>query len=135
MFSFTHLSLYLNRYLNVHKVSLEAPLYSLTVVKNNAISDDRDSLIFRYCINVENGNNFGFWENAPKTSGFSLKDGLECFNTWSNTNVHSVIFKCEIEFTREPDNNMNRQTSFLLTSNRPFLNFFNKLASTTWFGK
>ena len=40
----------------------------------------------------------------------------------SDTNVYSVsvryilvIFKYEIEFTREPDNN-NRQTSFLLTS-------------------
>ena len=78
-----------------------------------------DSLISKYCINVETGRNFGFWGNALKTSGFSIKDGLEeCFNTWSNTNVHSmvsvryilVILKCEIEFTREPDiNNMYRQ--------------------------
>ena len=41
-------------------VSLEAPLYGLTVVKNNAVSDDRDSLISKYCINVETGHNFGF---------------------------------------------------------------------------
>ena len=96
----------------------------LTVVKNNAASDDRDSLISKYCINVETCNDFGFSRNALKTSGFSLKDGLECFNTSSNTNVHSVSvrhmhisnFKCEIEFTREPDNNMYRQASFLLTS-------------------
>ena len=33
-------------------VSLEAPLNGLTVVKNNAVSDDRDSLISKYCINV-----------------------------------------------------------------------------------
>ena len=58
-----------------------------------------------------------------KCFDFSLKDGLECFNTSSNTNVHSlsvryilVIFKCEINFTCEPDNNMNRQLSFPLTS-------------------
>ena len=41
-------------------VSLEAPLYGLTVVKNNAVSDHRDSLISKYCINVEIGQNFGF---------------------------------------------------------------------------
>ena len=62
----------------------------------------------KYFINVE-------------TRHFSLKYGLECFNTSSNTNVHSVsvryileIFKWEIEFTRDPDNNISRQTSFLL---------------------
>ena len=33
-------------------VSLEAPLYGLNVVKNNAVSDDRDSLVSKYCINV-----------------------------------------------------------------------------------
>ena len=34
------------------KVSLEAPLYGLTVVKNNAVSDDQDILISNYSIDV-----------------------------------------------------------------------------------
>ena len=38
-------------------VSLGDPLYGLTVVKNNAASDDRDSLISKYCINVETEHN------------------------------------------------------------------------------
>ena len=33
-------------------VSLEAHLYGLTVVKNYAVSDDRDSLLSKYRINV-----------------------------------------------------------------------------------
>ena len=41
-------------------VSLEAALYGLSTVENNAVSDDRDSLIPKYCINVEIGHNFGF---------------------------------------------------------------------------
>ena len=41
-------------------VSLEAALYGLSIVENNAVSDDRDSLIPKYCINVEIGHNFGF---------------------------------------------------------------------------
>ena len=101
-------------------VSLETLLYGMTVVKNNAVSDDHDILTSKYCIY------FRFWGNALKISGFSLKGCLKCFNTVSNINAHSisdnkclryilVIFKCKIEFTREPDNNMNRQISFLLT--------------------
>ena len=43
-------------------VSLEAPLYGLTVVKNNAVSDDRDSLISKSCINVETGHFSDFEE-------------------------------------------------------------------------
>ena len=34
-------------------VSLDASLCGLTVVKNNAVSDDHDSLISKYCINVD----------------------------------------------------------------------------------
>ena len=41
-------------------VSLEAALYGLSIVENNALSDDRDILIPKYCINVEIGHNFGF---------------------------------------------------------------------------
>ena len=41
-------------------VSLEAHLCGLILVKNNAVSDNRDSLISKYCINVETGHNFGF---------------------------------------------------------------------------
>ena len=44
----------------IQQESLETPLHGPTVVKNNAVSDDRDSLIFKYCINVETGHNFGF---------------------------------------------------------------------------
>ena len=79
------------------------------------------TVLYKNTINVETGHNFKFSRNALKTSGFSLKDGLECFNTSSNINVHSVsviyilvIFKCKIDFTSELDNNMNRQASFLL---------------------
>ena len=74
-------------------VSLEAPLYGMTVIKNNAVSYDRDSLISKYCTNVETGHNFGFWRNTLKTSGFSLNDCPECFNTSSNTNIHYVSFR------------------------------------------
>ena len=41
-------------------VSLEAPLYCLTVVKNNAVLDSHDSFISKYCINVETGHKFEF---------------------------------------------------------------------------
>ena len=41
-------------------LSLEAPLYGLNVVKNNAVLDGRESLISKYYINVETGHNFGF---------------------------------------------------------------------------
>ena len=51
-------------------VSLEAPLYGLTVVKNNTVSDNRNISTSKYCFDVENGHNFGYCGNAPKTSGF-----------------------------------------------------------------
>ena len=41
-------------------VSLEAALYGLSIVKNKTVLDDRDSLIPKYCMNVEIGHNFGF---------------------------------------------------------------------------
>ena len=69
---------------------------------------------------METGHNFRFWWNALKASGYSLKDNLECFNTLSNVNVHSVsviyilvIFKCEIEFAREPDNKTDKFLAYI----------------------
>ena len=94
--------------------------FCFTVVIERAVSDERKSLIFRYCINAVIADNLGFWGNAPKLIGFNLLNGRECFNSSSNTNVHSesvryilVIFKCTMVLTRIPDNNINRHSIFL----------------------
>ena len=40
--------------------SMEAPLYGLTVVKNNAVSNDFNSLISKYYISEETEHSFRF---------------------------------------------------------------------------